>query len=86
VKPFREDVAHDLEPNLVQQISIFRSIEACVVERITAKIANRLAKLWTGIEHQDRTRGSMRSKHVEHLPLIAMVEMKKAVPGEDTLE
>ena len=79
-------MTHDLEPNLVQQISIFRSIEACVIERITTKIANRLAELWTGIEHQDSVRGSMPCKHVEHLSLIAMVEMKEAVPGEDAIE
>ncbi len=57
-----------------------------MVQGIAAELANRLAVLRTGIEHQHCSCRGVRVEHREHLPLGGGIEMKKAVPGQDAVE
>ena len=40
----------------------------------------------SGVEHQPRARGRMVGEDSEHPPLVVVIEVKKAVPGEDAVE
>jgi hypothetical protein len=42
--------------------------------------------LWPRIEHQDRATGGVIGKNPKHSPLVLMMEVKEAVPGEDAIE
>lgn len=57
-----------------------------IIQRIAAVFADGLAVLRASVEHQPRTPEGAVGEDREHPPLVVIIEVKKAVPGEDGVE
>ena len=57
-----------------------------MIQWIAAVFADGLAVLRSGVEHQPSILGGVVGEDTEHPPLVVIVEVKKAVPGEDAVE
>ena len=64
----------------------FCCVQACVIQRFAAVVSNRLAVRWSGIEHQDSGRRSMRGERSQHGSLVVMREKEITIPGKDTVK
>ncbi len=57
-----------------------------MVQRIALELANGFAMLGARVEHQHRSGRRVTIEHGKHLSLGRVIEMKKAIPGEDAIE
>ncbi len=57
-----------------------------MIEGVAAIAADGLAVSGAGVQHQQRAGRSVPREDLDHAPLIVVVEVKKAVPGEDAGE
>src|SRR6476469_5407995 len=69
-----------------QELLVFSRVEARVVERLATVGAKGLAGRRAAGEHERCTLPCVGGKAGEHGPLIARLQMEKAVPGEEAVE
>jgi hypothetical protein len=81
-----DHMRHHDEADPLEQVALFEAIEARVKEWLASVRADGFAVRWSARELQCRTRGGVPAKDREHPPLVVMVEMKEAVPGEEAIE
>ena len=80
------NVRNDFKSYAGQQLGIFGGPEARVIERVATVSSDCFAVSGAGVEHQHRGRSGVPGKDVKHTSLIVVIEMEKAVPGQNALE
>lgn len=69
-----------------QQIPVFGSIKAGVIQGLSFKATNGLAMCRSTREHQSGVWRGVRPENREHPPVIFVAQMKEAVPGENAMK
>ncbi len=69
-----------------QQILVFGSIKAGVIQGLSFNATNGLAMRRSTREHQRGAWRGVRPEYREHPPLIFVVQMEEAVPGENAMK
>lgn len=65
---------------------IFAGRQTGVIKRVAFVFPNCFTVLRARIEHQEGAVAGVSGKDSEHMPLVGMIEMKVAVPGENAVE
>jgi hypothetical protein len=57
-----------------------------MIKRVAFVLTHALAMLQSRIKHEHSTDGSVVRKNPKHLALVIVIEVKEAVPGQDTIK
>jgi hypothetical protein len=78
--------SYNLKALAIEQVLIFGGIETGMIKRLPFKPPYGFTMSRAACEHQSGAWFGVSSKYGKHLLLIMMVQVEKAVPGENTVK